>query len=204
VRDEAELYRAVDLDFIRGTTGEWGEFESGRDAFSAKLVEKENCGARFIVTTTASDGHNSLEEMAEAAQALGLEYLGIADHSRSQIQAHGLDEKKLLAQSRRDSKAKTKSSTASISLLESNATFFATVRLIFPMKFCRNSISVVASVHSALSERSGHDKTHDSRDGESVRHDAGAPDRSFAFENASLTNRCSQNSRCCCAHRIMD
>jgi DNA polymerase (family 10) len=36
--------------------------------------------------------------MAEAAQALGLEYLGIADHSRSQIQAHGLDEKKLLAQ----------------------------------------------------------------------------------------------------------
>src|SRR5213082_2350857 len=36
--------------------------------------------------------------MAEAAQALGLEYLGIADHSRSQIQAHGLDEKQLLAQ----------------------------------------------------------------------------------------------------------
>src|SRR5207245_1456917 len=36
--------------------------------------------------------------MAEAAQELGLEYLGIADHSRSQIQAHGLDEKKLLAQ----------------------------------------------------------------------------------------------------------
>src|SRR5205809_6891067 len=36
--------------------------------------------------------------MAEAAQALGLEYLGIADHSRSQIQAHGIDEKKLFAQ----------------------------------------------------------------------------------------------------------
>jgi DNA polymerase (family 10) len=36
--------------------------------------------------------------MAEAAQALGLEYLGIADHSRSQVQAHGLDEKKLLEQ----------------------------------------------------------------------------------------------------------
>src|SRR5438477_8340293 len=36
--------------------------------------------------------------MAEAAQALGLEYLGIADHSRSSIQAHGLDEAKLRAQ----------------------------------------------------------------------------------------------------------
>jgi DNA polymerase (family 10) len=33
--------------------------------------------------------------MAEAAQALGLEYLGIADHSRSSIQAHGIDEAKL-------------------------------------------------------------------------------------------------------------
>jgi DNA polymerase (family 10) len=36
--------------------------------------------------------------MAEAAQALGLEYLGIADHSRSSIQAHGLDEPKLRVQ----------------------------------------------------------------------------------------------------------
>ena len=30
--------------------------------------------------------------MAAAAQELGLQYLGIADHSRSSIQAHGLDE----------------------------------------------------------------------------------------------------------------
>src|SRR5437868_4859187 len=36
--------------------------------------------------------------MAEAAQALGLEYLGIADHSRSSIQAHGIDEAKLRLQ----------------------------------------------------------------------------------------------------------
>ena len=33
--------------------------------------------------------------MAAAAQELGLEYLGIADHSRSSIQAHGIDEAKL-------------------------------------------------------------------------------------------------------------
>ena len=36
--------------------------------------------------------------MAEAAQALGLNYLGIADHSRSSIQAHGIDEAQLRAQ----------------------------------------------------------------------------------------------------------
>src|SRR5439155_8366998 len=39
-----------------------------------------------------------LEEMAYAAQELGLEYLGIAEHSRSSIQAHGIDEAKLRAQ----------------------------------------------------------------------------------------------------------
>jgi DNA polymerase (family X) len=99
VRDEAELYRAVDLDFISPELREnWGEFEAAQKHSLPKLIEKENLRGTFHCHTTASDGHNSIEEMAEAAQALGLEYLGIADHSGSQIQAHGLDEKKLLAQ----------------------------------------------------------------------------------------------------------
>jgi DNA polymerase (family 10) len=99
VRDEAELYQSVDLDFIPPELREnWGEFEAAEKHSIPKLIEKENLRGTFHCHTTASDGHNSLEEMAEAAQALGLEYLGIADHSRSQIQARGLDEKKLLAQ----------------------------------------------------------------------------------------------------------
>src|SRR5438094_2193991 len=99
INDEAGLYRAVDLDFIAPELREnWGEFEAAEKHSLPKLIEKENLRGTFHCHTTASDGHNSIEEMAEAAQALGLEYLGIADHSRSQIQAHGLDEKKLLAQ----------------------------------------------------------------------------------------------------------
>jgi DNA polymerase (family 10) len=99
VRDETDLYRAVDLDFIPPELREnWGEFEAAERHAIPRLIEKENLRGTFHCHTTASDGHDSLEEMAEAAQALGLEYLGIADHSRSQIQAHGLDEKKLLAQ----------------------------------------------------------------------------------------------------------
>src|SRR5205809_1309095 len=99
VRDEADLYRAVDLDFIAPELREnSGEFGAAEKHSLPKLIEKENLRGTFHCHTTASDGHNSLEEMAEAAEALGLEYLGIADHSRSQIQAHGLDERKLLAQ----------------------------------------------------------------------------------------------------------
>ena len=99
VRDEAELYHALDLDFIPPELREnWGEFETAERHSLPKLIEKENLRGAFHSHTTASDGHNSIEEMAEAAQALGLEYLGIADHSRSSIQAHGLDEAKLRAQ----------------------------------------------------------------------------------------------------------
>jgi len=99
VRDEAELYHALDLDFIPPELREnWGEFEAAERHSLPKLIEKENLRGAFHSHTTASDGHNSIEEMAEAAQALGLEYLGIADHSRSSIQAHGLDEAKLRAQ----------------------------------------------------------------------------------------------------------
>jgi DNA polymerase (family 10) len=96
INDEAGLYRAVDLDFIPPELREnWGEFEAAEKHSLPKLVEKENLRGTFHCHTTASDGHNSIEAMAEAAQALGLEYLGIADHSRSSIQAHGIDEPKL-------------------------------------------------------------------------------------------------------------
>jgi DNA polymerase (family X) len=99
VRDEADLYRAVDLDFIPTELREnWGEFEAAEKHSLPKLIDKENLRGTFHCHTTYSDGHNSIEEMAEAAQALGLEYLGIADHSRSSIQAHGIDETKLASQ----------------------------------------------------------------------------------------------------------
>ncbi len=99
VGDEADLYRAVDLDFIAPELREnSGEFGAAEKHSLPKLIEEENLRGTFHCHTTASDGHNSLEEMAEAAQALGLEYLGIAEHSRSSIQAHGLDKAKLHAQ----------------------------------------------------------------------------------------------------------
>jgi len=103
VRDEADLYRALDLDLIppelRENSGEFEAAEKPRKLLGLpKLIEQENLRGTFHCHTSASDGHNSLEEMAEAAQALGLDYLGIADHSRSSIQAHGIDEAQLRAQ----------------------------------------------------------------------------------------------------------
>src|SRR5205823_2990624 len=99
IRDEAELYRALGLDFIPPELREnCGEFEAAESGKLPRLIELENLRGTFHCHTTASDGHNSLEEMVAAAQELGLEYIGIADHSRSSVQAHGLDGARLKVQ----------------------------------------------------------------------------------------------------------
>src|SRR5437773_7262507 len=103
VRDEADLYRALDLDLIppelRENSGEFEAAEKPRKLSGLpKLIEQENLRGTFHCHTSASDGHNSLEEMVAAAQELGFEYIGIADHSRSSVQAHGLDAARLKVQ----------------------------------------------------------------------------------------------------------
>src|SRR5437764_5094381 len=99
VREEADLYRALGLDFVPPELREnCGEFEAAENHSLPKLIEKKNLRGTFHCHTVASDGHNTLEEMAGAAQQLGLEYLGIAEHSKSSIQAHGIDAAKLRAQ----------------------------------------------------------------------------------------------------------
>src|SRR6516162_1278219 len=99
VRDEADLYRAVDLDFIPPELREnCGEFKAAEQHSLPKLIEKENLRGTFHCHTVASDGYNTLEEMAEAARELGLQYFGVADHSRSSVQGHGIAAEKLLEQ----------------------------------------------------------------------------------------------------------
>lgn len=99
VQTEADLYKALGLDYIepelREDRGEIAAAESGELPI---LIEWPNLRGTFHCHTTASDGRASLEAMADAARDLGLQYLGIADHSKSSVQANGLDENRLLAQ----------------------------------------------------------------------------------------------------------
>ncbi len=75
-----------------------GEIEVAETGKLPCLIEaKDICGV-FHNHTTASDGHNTLEEMVSAAQSLGLDYLGIADHSKASFQARGLTEEQLFVQ----------------------------------------------------------------------------------------------------------
>jgi DNA polymerase (family 10) len=96
---EAQLHRFLGLDYIAPELREnTGEIEAAAEGDLPRLVELENLRGTFHNHTVASDGKNTLEEMAAAAIEHGLQYLGIADHSKASFQANGLDESRLRAQ----------------------------------------------------------------------------------------------------------
>jgi DNA polymerase (family 10) len=99
IHTEADVYRALRLDYIEPELREdRGEVAAAAEHRLPDLIEIENLRGTFHNHTVASDGASTLEEMAAAAQELGLEYLGISDHSVSSFQANGLDSVRLLEQ----------------------------------------------------------------------------------------------------------
>ncbi len=99
LKNEAELFAALSLSFIPPELREGlGEIEAAEKGELPRLVEPGDLRGAFHNHTTESDGRNTLAEMAAAAAALGWEYLGIADHSKSSYQANGLSEERLLKQ----------------------------------------------------------------------------------------------------------
>ncbi len=99
IAEESDIYNALGFDYIEPELREnRGEFEAAKKHKLPDLVKLEQLRGTFHCHTRASDGRNTLEEMAAAAQDLGFEYLGIADHSASSIQAHGLDAARLKKQ----------------------------------------------------------------------------------------------------------
>ena len=99
IHEERDLYRALGLDYVEPELREdRGEIKAAEEGTLPQLIELRQLRGTFHCHTTASDGRNSLKEMADAAHEIGLQYLGIADHSKSSVQAYGLDEKRLLEQ----------------------------------------------------------------------------------------------------------
>ena len=99
IRDERDIYELFGFDYIEPELREnRGEFEAAAKHKLPDLVKLEQLKGTFHNHTRASDGRNTLAEMAAAAMELGLEYLGIADHSKASFQANGLDAARLKKQ----------------------------------------------------------------------------------------------------------
>ncbi len=96
---EESVYRAVGMSYIppelRENRGEIALAQAGR---LPQLLELGDLRGDLHVHTKATDGHNTLREMALAAKAYGFEYLAITEHSRRLSVAHGLDPLQLARQ----------------------------------------------------------------------------------------------------------
>jgi DNA polymerase (family 10) len=97
-RTEEEIYAKLKLDFIAPELREnTGEIAAAEEHKLPHLVALKDIKGDLQMHSTASDGKNTIEEMAEAARALGHEYIAITDHSKAVTVANGLDEKRMAA-----------------------------------------------------------------------------------------------------------
>jgi len=94
---EEEVYAGLGLAWVPPELREnRGEIEAAEAGTLPRLVQPADLKGDLHCHTTATDGRESIETMARAAQASGLRYLAITDHSRALAMANGLDEEAAL------------------------------------------------------------------------------------------------------------
>ncbi len=98
-KSEEEIFAKLDLPYIEPEIREdHGEFLAGEKNDLPKLIEWTDLKGSLHNHSNWSDGHNTLEEIADYMDNLGLEYWAITDHSKASFQANGLDAKRLREQ----------------------------------------------------------------------------------------------------------
>jgi DNA polymerase (family 10) len=81
---EAEVYERLGLPYIEPELREGAaEIKAAEEGSLPKLITREDIRGDLHCHTTLSDGHNTLEEMTEAARGRGYSYLAVTDHSAS-------------------------------------------------------------------------------------------------------------------------
>ena len=99
---ERGVYEALGVSFIPPELREnRGEIEAAEAGRLPHLLERSRIRGDLHSHTDATDGQAAIETMARAAQAAGLEYLAITDHSQALAMANGLNETRALAHARK-------------------------------------------------------------------------------------------------------
>ena len=95
---EADIYNALELDYIPPELREnSGELEAAAAHTLPHLVTLADIRGDLHMHTDATDGRDTISQMAEAAMARGLKYIAITDHSKNLAMTNGLDDKRALA-----------------------------------------------------------------------------------------------------------
>jgi DNA polymerase (family 10) len=148
VESEEALYAALGLAYVPPELREdAGEVEAARDgALPTDLVRAQDVRGMVHCHTSWSDGRATVLEMAQAADALGMEYLTVTDHSRSAGYAGGLSVDRLRAQA--DEIARVQEQVKVRLLRGTEADVLEDGALDWPDAVLEELDVVVASVHS--------------------------------------------------------
>ena len=96
---EEEIYAALKMDWMPPEMREnLGEIDAAAEHKLPRVIDLSDIRGDVHMHTTASDGRNSIREMAEAAIECGYKYIAITDHSKNLAMTNGLDEKRALEQ----------------------------------------------------------------------------------------------------------
>lgn len=96
---EEDVYATLDLPWFPPELREARrEFDWAAAGKLPKLVELADLCGDLHMHTTETDGKATLDEMVTAAQARGLKYIAITDHSKRVTMARGLDAERLRGQ----------------------------------------------------------------------------------------------------------
>jgi DNA polymerase (family 10) len=99
---EADIYNALELDYIPPELREnCGELEAAATHTLPQLITLADIRGDLHMHTDATDGRDSIRQMAEAALARGLSYIAITDHSKNLAMTNGLDDARALAHVKR-------------------------------------------------------------------------------------------------------
>jgi DNA polymerase (family 10) len=98
---EEDVYRLLGLPYIAPELREdTGEIEAAREGRLPKLITIDDIKGDLHVHTKKSDGSHTLNELVEAARKQGYEYIAITDHSKGLGVAKGLNEERILDETR--------------------------------------------------------------------------------------------------------
>jgi DNA polymerase (family 10) len=95
---EADIYNALDLDYVPPELREnSGELEAAAAHTLPHLITLADIRGDLHMHTDATDGRDTIRQMAEAALARGLKYIAITDHSKNLAMTNGMDDDRALA-----------------------------------------------------------------------------------------------------------
>ncbi|MFQ5933913.1 MAG: DNA polymerase/3'-5' exonuclease PolX, partial [Dehalococcoidia bacterium] len=149
---EEDFYGRLGLQFIPPELREGQhEIEKAAEGAIPRLVETSDIRGDLHSHTTASDGRDSLEEMARAAKDSGLEYIAITEHSVGRGIANGLNEERLRDHMARIGELNNKLDGIEL-LTGSEVDIRADGSLDYPDELLRELDVVIGSVHSAMGQ----------------------------------------------------